>query len=414
MKLLLIEDDRFYAKQIQVLIKERLGFDVDIVRSMDEYRQLESLEPYKYVLLDIYLKDCMDCGLVDEIIEQGKPIIVITSSEDFEIFEKYRRKKIIDYVIKHDMVRLEYLIMKLKILKFLEEYAVLIVEDSSSYRRYLYTFFQTYYPYANIMVASTKDEALEILSQNDDFVKLVITDYVLGDHSNGLELVKEIRQNYLYEDIAIIALMAMDVNNMMARFIKSGANDFLDKSFSNVEFVCRVDNVIKSLIQFEEIKSYSNKDYLTGCYNRRYLYDAGLKMYYSLKRLEKDVSIAICDLDHFKKLNDTYGHLAGDMVLKDFARILQQSIRGSDFVVRYGGEEFLLFLGSCNKEMAKKIIEERVRAEVKKRVIEYDDAKITYDFSCGICDTAETFEDLIKRADEKLYLAKQKRGMTVA
>ncbi len=414
MKILLIEDDRFYAKQVQVLFKERLDIDVDIVRSKAEFDALENLDDYRYVLLDIYLKDCMDCSLVDEIIAKDKPIIVITSSEDLEIFEKYSRKKIIDYVIKHDMVRLEYLIMKMKILRFLEEYGVLLVEDSRSYRRYLYTFFQTYYPYANIMIASNKEEALEILSQNDDFIKLVITDYVLGDHSTGLELVKAIRSNYLYEDIAVIALMALDVDNMMARFLKSGANDFLDKSFSNVEFVCRIDNVIKSLIQFEEIKSYSNIDYLTGCYNRRYLFDAGLKMYYSLKRAEKDVSIAICDLDHFKKLNDTYGHLAGDRVLKDFAKILQKSIRGSDFVVRYGGEEFLLFLGSCNKEMAKKIIDERVRQEVRKSQIEYDNQTITYDFSCGICDSADTFEELIKKADEKLYIAKEKRGVTIA
>ncbi len=414
MKILLIEDDRFYAKQVQVLLRERLGIEVDVVRSEQEFRQLQSLEEYKYVLLDIFLSDCMECDLADELIAKNKPVIVITSSEDFEIFERYNRKKIIDYVIKHDMVRLEYLIMKLKILRFLEEYGVLLVEDSSSYRRYLYTFFQTYYPYANVMLASNKQEALEILEQNDDFIKLVITDYVLGERSNGLELVKEIRQNYLFEDIAIVALMALDVDNMMARFLKSGANDFLDKSFSNFEFVCRIDNVVKSLIQFEEIKSYSNKDYLTGCYNRRYLYDAGLKMYYSLKRLEKDVSIAIFDLDHFKRLNDTYGHHAGDAVLKHFASVLQKSIRGSDFAVRYGGEEFLLFLGSCNKEMAKRIVEERIRSEVKSSTISYGEEQISYDFSCGICDSADTFENLIKKADEKLYIAKEKRGVTVA
>lgn len=413
MKLLLIEDDRFYAKQVQVFIKERLGIDVDVVRSYADFKALPSLDEYKYVLLDIYLSDCMDCELVDELIEAGKPVIIITSSEDSEIFDKYNRKRIIDYVIKNDMVRLEYLIMKLKILRFMEEYGVLLVEDSSSYRRYLYNFFKIYYPYSNIMVAGDKDEALEILSQNDDFIKLVVTDYVLGNNTNGLQLVKEIRQNYLFDDLAIIALTALDVNNMMARFLKSGANDFLDKSFSNFEFVCRIDNVVKSLIQFEEIKSYSNKDFLTGCYNRRYLFDVGIKMYYSLKRAEKDVSIAICDLDHFKAINDTYGHVAGDLVLKDFAKILQDSIRGSDFVVRYGGEEFLVFLGNCDKEMAYHIIEERVRKKVLGHTIDYDGQEIAYNFSCGICDSGESFEDVVKRADEKLYEAKKQRGITV-
>ncbi len=414
MKILLIEDDRFYAKQVSTLLHERLGIDVDVVRNVKEYRQKRNLDDYHYILLDIFLEDCDDCGLVDELIGKDKPIIIITSSEDLAIFQRYNRKRIIDYVIKNDMVRLEYLIMKLKILKFLEDYGVLLVEDSSSYRNYLYRFFKIYYPYANIMVASDKQEALEILEQNDDFIKLVITDYVLANNTNGLDLVKSIRQNYLFDDLAIIALTALDINNIMARFLKSGANDFLDKSFNNFEFVCRIDNVVKSLIQFEEIKSYSNKDFLTGCYNRRYLFDAGLKMYYSLKRLEKPVSIAMFDLDHFKKLNDTYGHQVGDLVLKDFAKILQQSIRGSDFVVRYGGEEFIMFLGSCQREKAKEIVEERVRGKVRSSHIDVDGKTIGYDFSCGICDSGETFEEIIKKADEKLYRAKERRGVTVA
>ena len=414
MKLLLIEDDRFYAKQVKVFIEERLGFDVDVVRSYEEYKKLPSLEEYRYVLLDIFLQDCMDCGLVDELIAKQKPVIIITASEDNEIFDRYNRKRIIDYVIKNDMVRLEYLIMKLKILKFMEDYGVLVVEDSSSYRRYLYNFFKIYYPYANIMVASDKDEAMEILVANDDFVRLVVTDYVLANNSNGLELVKEIRQNYLFDDVAIIALTALDINNIMARFLKSGANDFLAKSFSNFEFVCRIDNVVKSLIQFDEIKSYSNKDFLTGCYNRRYLFDAGSKMFSTLKRAGKDVSIAICDLDHFKKINDTYGHVAGDMVLRDFAKILQDSIRGSDFVVRYGGEEFLLFLGNCNKEMAYHIVEERVRKRVENHTVAYDGEEIGYNFSCGICDSGDHLEEVIQKADEKLYQAKERRGVTIA
>ena len=414
MKLLLIEDDRFYASQVKGLIASRLGFEVDVVESYEEYKRLGSIEGYKYVLLDIFLKDCLDCSLVDEIISKDKPIIIITASDNLDIFERYNRKKIIDYVIKHDMVRLEYLINKLKILDFLEKYGVLLVEDSRSYRNYLYKFFKIYYPYANIMVASDKDEALEIVTQNDDFIKLVITDYVLANETNGLELVKELRQNYIFDDLAIIALTGLDINNIMARFLKSGANDFLDKSFNNFEFVCRIDNVVKSLIHYEEIRSYSNRDFLTGCYNRRYLFDAGIKLYHSLRRVEKPVSIAIMDLDHFKNLNDTYGHIAGDLVLKKFANILQESIRGSDFVVRYGGEEFLMFLGSCDKEEAKRIIEQRVREIVKKSYVDYEGERITFDFSCGICDKGECFEELIKRADEKLYEAKKQRGVTVA
>ena len=416
MKLLLIEDDKFYAKQVKILFRERLGYEVDVVRSYKEFKELPSLDEYKYVLLDIFLEDCADCGLVDELIEKDKPIIVITASEDLSIFDKYNKKRIIDYVIKHDMVRLEYLIMKVKILDFLEKYAILLVEESQSYRRYLYNFFKIYYPYANIMLAGGAQEALEILKYNDDFIKVVVTDYVLGEGSTGLELVKQIRQKYLFEDLAIVALTGIDIDNMMARFLKSGANDFLQKSFSNVEFICRIDNVVKALIQFEEIKNYANKDYLTGCFNRRYLYDAGMKMFYALRRAGKDVTVAILDLDHFKALNDTYGHIVGDMVLKDFAKILQESIRGSDFVVRFGGEEFLMFLASCDKQKAYELVEERVRKRVLERAVDADGVEVHYNFSCGICDTScsDNFEEIIVEADKKLYEAKKRRGVTVA
>ncbi len=397
MEVLIIEDDRVYARQVAFYLQERVGIKTTIVKDITT---LSSLNPYRYILLD---------SSKGELEIKEKPVILITPSEDITLLDD---NNVIDYVVKNDMVRLEYLVSKFKILKFLEEYAVLLVEDCKSYRNYLYSFFKRYYPYANIMVARDKEEALELLEANDDFIKLVVTDYTLSN-SNGLELVKEIRQNYLFEDVAIIVLTTLDINHMMARFLKVGANDFLYKNFNNFEFVCRVDNVVKSLIQFEEIKNYSIKDYLTRCYNRHYLYDVGLKMYYSLQRAQKRVSIAIFDLDHFKKLNDTYGHLVGDMVLKDFAQILQKSIRGSDFVVRYGGEEFLMFLGSCDRFKAKEIVEHRIRKKVTQKVIQLEEGDVTYNFSCGICDSGDGFEELIKGAERKLYEAKKSRGVTV-
>ncbi len=414
MRILLIEDDIFYANQVVKVLKERLDIDVDIIRSLKEYKQIEDFGKYKYILFDIYLEDCFDCGLIDEVVKTDIPVIVITSSEDLEIFNRYNQKKIIDYVIKNDMVRLEYLIMKLKILNFLEKYGILVVEDSKSYKAYISRFFKIYYPYANIMFAKDKKEALKILRKKDKFIKLIVTDYIVENGNTGLEVVKEIRHKYLFDDLAIIVFSSHDDKSIMARFLKAGVNVFLEKGFNNIEFVCRIDNVVKSLIQFEEIKSYSNKDYLTGCFNRRFFYDTGLKMYHSLKRVEKDISLAIFDLDHFKKLNDTYGHTTGDLILKHFANILQDSIRQSDFVVRYGGEEFLMFFSSCNKDMAKKIVEERIRKKVIDSVVEVDNKKIKYNFSCGICDTADSFQELIKKADEKLYKAKEIRGITVA
>ena len=411
-KILVIEDDKFYSYQIKRVLESKLGYEVDIISSYKEFLVCPSLDDYKYVLLDIFLPDCDGCDIIDQLIAQKKPVLVITASEAAEIFETYNKKRVVDYIIKRDMIRLEYLIMKIKILDFLECHNVLIVEDSTSFQKYIKNFFLMFYPYSSLRFAASVPEAKEILKE-DSSIRLVIADYILKGPQTGLDFVQYLREKYLFEDFGIIALTASENNNIVARFLKSGANDFLHKSFHNFEFICRIDNIIKEMIQFDEIKKMAIQDALTGCYNRYYLFDTGFKLFENLKRQKKPVSIAICDLDHFKKLNDTYGHALGDEVLRHFGAILQESLRKSDFAVRYGGEEFVLFFSNCTKESALKIVEERIRKRVREDVIKMDSQEIRYNFSCGICDSGKSLEELIKRADEKLYQAKRQRGVSV-
>ena len=412
-KILLIEDDLFYAKQVKQSLENRLGYEVDIVSSYEEYKKIANrLEQYSYVLLDLVLGDCDQCELIDDLIEKNKPIIVITSIESDDLFKKYNKKRVIDFILKRDMVRLEYLILKFQILDFLETSGVLIVEDSSTFQKFLERFFRIYYPYSTLYFADNVQSAKEILEKNQS-IRLVIVDYMLKKGATGLDLVKHIREKFFYEDVGIIALTANEDDNTIARFLKSGANDFLKKSFHNFEFVCRIDNVVKSLTLFQKIKQLAVKDPLTNCYNRYYLYDMGEKLFETFERQNKPVSIALVDLDHFKKINDTYGHTAGDRVLQHFSQILQESVRGNDFVVRYGGEEFLLFLGGSSKEEALKIVENRIRKKVLKDTIEMDGKKLHYNFSSGIADEEEELEKLIQKADKKLYEAKKKRGVSV-
>ncbi|BCD60843.1 hypothetical protein NitYY0814_C1629 [Nitratiruptor sp. YY08-14] len=411
-KILLIEDDRFYAKNIKNVLESQLSYEVTHISSYAEFKQLPSLDEYKFVLLDIYLPDCNECELIDKLIANNKPVIVITASESLEVFDKYTKKRVIDFIIKRDMVRLDYLITKLTILEFMDEHEVLILDDSPSFQKFLQHFFAIYYPYTKVYLADTIKAAKQMIEMHN--IKLLIVDYMLKNNETGLEFVRYVRERYFYEDFGIVALTASDDSNVITRFLKSGANDFLKKNFFNAEFVCRIDNVVKSMVQFHKIKELAIKDALTGCYNRYYLFDAGHKLLENFKRQKKPVSIAILDLDHFKQINDTYGHSIGDEVLRHFGTILQNSLRTGDFVVRYGGEEFVIFFGNCSKEEAKKIIEERIRKKVHEDCIVTDDGKnVHYNFSCGICDSETELKELIKKADEKLYLAKRTRGVCV-
>jgi|GEM_PF-1243363 len=411
MKVLLIEDDKFYARQVKNTLFKEFGAEVDIVSSVAQFhRQIDDPKAYDLVLYDIFLPDCYACDFIDELIGYGVPVLVITASDSEELFENYSKKKIIDFIIKSDMVRLDYMVMKLKILKFLHDKAVLIVEDTKSHFIYVRNFFKIYYPTAKILHATNIQETMDYLQKES--VGLVITDYQLEKES-GIDVVKRIREKYAKDEVGIIALTSSQEKTLIMRFLKSGANDFMKKDFDNHTFVSRIDNVVFNLVLFVQIRELAFKDYLTKCYTRRYLFEEGIKILKTLQRLAQEASVALCDLDHFKKVNDFYGHEAGDIVLIDFAEKVRQSLRSNDFIVRMGGEEFLIFFAGCDEQKAFEIVERRIRRAVEESVVVVDEQKITYDFSCGIAKVGKDLESAIKEADRKLYEAKEKRGRTI-
>ncbi len=151
-------------------------------------------------------------------------------------------------------------------------------------------------------------------------------------------------------------------------------------------------------------------DSLTKLYNRYYLEEIASKEFNKAKRHGYPLSVVMVDIDNFKDINDTFGHDVGDLVLKDFARILQNNLRESDILFRYGGEEFLILMPFSVKKDAKKVIE-RIRKVLSERGgLKVADKTIYYTFSAGISqyDNERSIIELIKRADIKLYMAKQK------
>jgi diguanylate cyclase (GGDEF)-like protein len=223
---------------------------------------------------------------------------------------------------------------------------------------------------------------------------------------DGFQLTKKIRQKFNIEELAIIGASAQDYKNMSARFLKFGANDFLTKPFLSEEFYCRVTMNVNNLEYIQINKELSVRDFLTDLYNRRYFYEIGQKLFASSKRLEKHLSIAMLDIDHFKKINDTYGHDGGDKVLIAISQVLKNRFRASDIVSRFGGEEFCIFATDMNPDCAVKIFEE-LRQTVKDTTIIHEDKKINVTISIGVCNMrADTLEEMVKEADRKLYEAK--------
>lgn len=159
----------------------------------------------------------------------------------------------------------------------------------------------------------------------------------------------------------------------------------------------------------EQLYNAANKDYLTQIYNKKYFIDRLTMEFSYSKRHNSPLSLMIFDIDHFKKINDTYGHLAGDLLLKQFAITIDQIKRQEDLFARYGGEEFILLLRNTELESASSIAE-KIRKKIEETEFKVDKKTVPITVSIGLSvlskNNFEEHTDLIKSADEQLYRAK--------
>jgi diguanylate cyclase (GGDEF)-like protein/PAS domain S-box-containing protein len=163
----------------------------------------------------------------------------------------------------------------------------------------------------------------------------------------------------------------------------------------------------------EQLRDIATRDGLTGLVNRRHLIERLEQLLERSRRSGAALSAAILDIDHFKRINDTHGHAAGDSVLRELARIMTGLVRSYDIVARYGGEEFVLIFDDTTAQAADAHME-RILEVVRATEVTAEEGTIRFTFSCGIADTRElhdqrdrvTAEELIHLADQRLYLAK--------
>lgn len=158
-----------------------------------------------------------------------------------------------------------------------------------------------------------------------------------------------------------------------------------------------------------KLKKLSIIDPLTGIYNKRYISDRLSEIENKYKRVKENFSVALLDLDRFKRVNDIYGHLAGDHILREFSKSFKNSIRPFDLFGRFGGEEFILVLLNCTKKDAEKKMES-IFDEIRNKNFLYKDFEIKITASCGISDNKDlenmNITKLIDIADKRLYMAK--------
>ena len=258
--------------------------------------------------------------------------------------------------------------------------------------------------------------------------RLVLSDWEMPG-MDGVELCRQIRRRTYAEPIHFIMLTAHSDKSRLLEAYKAGVDDFIAKPFDTEELLARVRAGLRAATLHDEIIRKSNgsrvlnaqlatvnsrlekltiTDELTGLFNRRHAMLRLGEQWAMAKRYSRPLSVALVDIDHFKKVNDTFGHAAGDAILRGVAGVLQEKIRGTDCAFRVGGEEFLLIFPSETSQEAH-ICVERIRAAVEGTTFTVDGKAHQVTVSIGIAGRTSRmtqFTDLLHDADQAMYAAK--------
>ncbi len=291
----------------------------------------------------------------------------------------------------------------------------LVVDDSAVYRKLIGDHLRSWG--FGVTLAESGSEAWRILEQ-PNAPKLVLLDWVLPD-LDGIELCQRIRQAgssspYTY----VILLTSKEGRQNMLQAMQAGADDYLAKPFDELELKARL-LVGKRILDLQEqlvsaresMRHAATHDSLTGLTNRGEILAMLERELERARRERKPVAVILCDVDHFKNVNDTLGHLFGDEALREIGRRLRAQLRVYDGVGRYGGEEFLMVLPSCDlpnallraNELREIIANTPVVCSGEERLI-----TMSMGVAVSACEGKNEVEMLLNQADAGLYKAKEK------
>lgn len=292
--------------------------------------------------------------------------------------------------------------------------SILLVEDSPTTAVLLSKYLAGSY---RLLHAKDGAEAWQLLDQNAE-IELVVTDINMP-RLTGHQLLVKIRKSDepRFKNMPVIVMTTTEDSTDRNLAFLNGANDFITKPIDEMELLARV-NVHHKLAQtIRELEAsrralaeQATTDPLTRLKNRRAFFENGSQHVSMARRYGTDVSLIVADLDHFKRINDTLGHQAGDEALIAVARVLLQMTRTEDTCARIGGEEFAMLLPDTNR-LGAAVLAERIRVAVERENVSAGGQILQLTLSIGVASHAvervETIDQLLSIADQRMYLAKR-------
>ena len=282
---------------------------------------------------------------------------------------------------------------------------ILIAEDDTT-SRLLYGATLRKLGYS-VTAVENGQNAWEAWKQED--YPLLISDWMMPD-IDGLQLCKMIRAEPSLQYTYIILLTSLDSKGSYLEGMDAGADDFITKPFDEEQLAARLRVAERILALHKKLHTQATYDRLTGVWNRAAIMDSLETELERAARQSTRMGVIVADLDHFKQVNDTYGHPAGDMVLQEAARRMRLALRPYDRIGRYGGEEFLITVPGCTCSDAIALAE-RIRSAISAEPVKHQSGEIPMTVSLGVTiggdRASEDAAALIAAADEALYRAKK-------
>lgn len=411
MILLHVERDFNFCRRIKAIV-ERNGFIYINAFSYDE--------AYKIILkgeVDLLIvaesvdeKSCKDLIQNIKLLEYPLTSVIVISEEyDYEQKAFYFDLGIMSYLSKHPFKenRFEQYIrtvrQALELLEELRTLKIAVVDDSS----FSISLVKRYFDMHKIYSVDYFQDSEEFLNCKKAY-DIYLLDYVMPKF-DGEDLIYQIREEYL--DSMIILLTGHDNQKTIAHCLGIGADDYILKPLDEKLFMLRIISCLHKLkIKKENIQNnqmlfkLATRDQLTGLYNRNYFVDMYTKKIHESLRTKQALSFILVDIDKFKNINDRYGHLKGDYVLKSLANILRENLRATDIICRWGGEEFLIMCIDTDLDKAI-FVAQKIRRATEQYLFEGIE-KVTISLGVTQWKDIDKEDDVFKRADNSLYLAK--------
>lgn len=413
MQALIVEPSPTYQRILSRMLQS-YDFHLSFVDSATAGFRALTQQRFQMICVAMYLPDLTGIDFCQHVRQRDSevPILIVTSETDPELLSSALTAGASDIIRKDDLPRLEeslHALIPLGPFRYNISGKALYLEDSLTVAKA--TDAKLKRLGLQMDHAFSIQQALQLLDNHK--YELIMTDIVLQDNETGIEFIQQLRADHRFAQTPILAVTSLESVNRRIQALQSGANDYISKPVLDEELFARINNLISATRLVEQLTrerqrllELATKDHLTGLYNRHFLTELAKRRFVDANRQRSALATLVLDVDHFKQINDQYGHQTGDRVLKRIASALQAQCSEDEYIARFGGEEFVVLLTGCTLNAAS----EKAR-QLCKTLQQLQPEGISTSVSIGVtCLSAtqdEYFDEVFARADKALYQAKQ-------